>query len=69
MNENVENWFTYHAPTAEQVTDYEFLRRQGKELAYDFLSTVPAGPERDQALNYLRMAIMWANAGIACAGQ
>lgn len=68
-DEDVENWFTYHAPNSAQLVDYQYLRARGKELAYDLFSTVPAGPEREQALNHLRMAIMWGNAGIACAGK
>lgn len=67
--EDIENWFTYHAPDNVQLLDYQYLRTRGKELAHDFLSTVPAGAELEQAMNHLRMAIMWGNAGIACAGE
>jgi hypothetical protein len=65
MPDDLENRFTYHPPTAEQIPLYEEIRPAGKALARMVLRMVPAGPERDKALDSIDQAIMWANAGIA----
>jgi hypothetical protein len=65
----IDNWFTYHPPTADQVAIYENLRNHARELAHLIAIQVPAGLERDQAMAHLRDAVMWSNAGIACNGS
>ena len=64
--EHVDNWFTYHAPTPEQIPKYLEIREAGKELAKKILANVPAGADQSDAIRSVRNAIMTANAGIAC---
>lgn len=65
-SEDIDNWFTYHAPDERQVAVYRRLRNAGGRVADLFNATVPDGVEKDNAMQALRQAIMWANAGIAC---
>lgn len=68
--EQIDNWFTYHAPTPEQQKAYELLREKGKELA-NAINTlvVPESADKTAAMRKLREAIMTANAAIACGGK
>ena len=62
----VNVWFTYHAPHASQIPLYTKIRDDAKLLAQTIVLSCPRGVERDAAINSLRMAVMFANAGIAC---
>lgn len=62
---DVENIFTYHAPSKLQQAAYEQLRLDAKKLAVQVLSLVPPSRERSLALTKLEETVMWANAGIA----
>lgn len=62
----IENLFTYHPPTQEQVQIYRELREQTKRLAYTFKRHVPE-PELGGCLRGLNIALMSANMAIACA--
>jgi len=65
MTETIENNFTYHSPTPEQVCAYEQLRTKAKELAYLITELTPHSREQALALTNLEQSIMWANAAIA----
>lgn len=62
----IENAFTYHKPTPEQIPVYEALRELGGNLARSIYAKCPESRERALALTKLREAIMWANAAVAC---
>lgn len=63
--EDIENRFTYHPPTEEQVGVYALIRGECHELA-DFLNLMcPDSREKSLAMTYLEDAVMWANASIA----
>lgn len=62
----IENWFTYHAPSAEQLHNYSAIRHAAKMLAETINRNVPAGPDKSAAMRKLRETVMTANAGIAC---
>lgn len=62
----IENAFTYHKPTPEQIPVYESLRDMGGQLARHIYANCPESRERSIALAKLREAIMWANAAVAC---
>ena len=64
---DLTRWFTYHTPTPEQIPLYESLRAEARTFAQSIAIACPEGVERDRALAALREAVMWANAGIACA--
>jgi len=64
LRERVEDWFTYHSPSGDQVLQMQEIR----ELAYQLASKI-ADVEMDYsdkmaALRRLREATMTANAGI-----
>lgn len=62
----LENAFTYHTPTEDQVKDYNKIRSEGKRLATVINKLCPDSRERSLALTKIREAVMWANAAIAC---
>ena len=64
---DLENVFTYHAPTGpEQVETYQKVREGGLTLAKLIDVSTPDGPEKTLAIRKVQEAVMWANAGIAC---
>lgn len=62
----IQRDFTYHPPQPGQPERYGALREKAKELATLICMTVPPSPERDFALQLLKMSNMTANAAIAC---
>ncbi len=66
--ERIEEWFTYHAPTSEQVEQYKAIREKAKELARTISANTPHSADQTAALRKLREAVMTANAAIACRG-
>lgn len=64
-NKEIENNFTYHAPSTDMPQKFETLRKKAKELAYLINELVPNGREQSLAQTKLQEVIMWANAGIA----
>lgn len=67
--EQLDNWFTYHAPTPEQLASYDAIRKTAKVLAYVFNENVPESADKTAAMRSLRLAVMQANAAIACGGK
>lgn len=64
---DIENSFTYHPPSPDQIPRYEALRAAGKQLALAIDEHVPDGPSKTLAIRKVEAAVMWANKGIACA--
>jgi hypothetical protein len=64
----INNRFTYHAPTGSQPERYVAIREKAKELATLIAQTGHESRELSLALTHLQNAVMWANAGIACNG-
>lgn len=69
MNTEIENWFSYHRPSAEDQAKYEEIRSKAKELATVIADTCPPSADRTAAMRKLREAVMTANASIACGGK
>lgn len=61
----IENNFTYHAPSADMLPKFEKLRNKAKELSFLINELVPNGREQSLAQTKLQEVVMWANAGIA----
>lgn len=61
----INNWFTYHSPSADQVPKYEAIRAHAREFAHVINNLVPDSADKTTALRTLREAVMWANAAIA----
>jgi hypothetical protein len=58
--------FTYHSPTLDQVEKYKRIRDEAKILALTISAECPQSAESARAINFVRQAVMWANAAIAC---
>lgn len=67
--ERLLNWFTYHAPSPEQIPAYEEIRAAGLEFAKTILRLTPPSADQSSAIRKIREAVMTANAAIACQGQ
>ena len=64
--EDLDNWFTYHAPTNDQLPRYEKIRSAGRHLADIILECTPPSADQSDAIRKVREAVMTANASIAC---
>ena len=62
---NIDEVFTYHAPSPDQVVRYEKLRAAAKEFASAILQNVIPSAERTRALNNVSDTLMLANKAIA----
>lgn len=67
--DQLENWFTYHSPTPEQLPKYEAIREAGHTLALVIVANTPSSADQTDAIRKVREAVMTANASIACGGQ
>lgn len=65
----LENWFTHHWPTMEQVEQYQRIRSEGHRFAAILTALIPPCPDRSVAIRKVREAVMTANAAIACGGR
>ena len=65
----LDNWFTYHAPTPEQVTAYAALRAAARSFAREVVTWTPPSADQTTAIRKIREAVMTANAAIACGGK
>lgn len=69
LQEKIENWFTYHPPTPEQVVQYGRIRDAAKDFAIVIAENTPPSADQTAAIRKVREAVMTANAAIACEGQ
>ena len=67
MKHEIENWFTYHPPSPEQIPAYNTIREAGKHLATLIDSNCPPCADTTAAIRKVREAVFSANAAIACA--
>jgi hypothetical protein len=65
MSQQIENNFTYHAPTARQAEKYTVIRGEAKSLALIIDGMCPNSREKSLAMTNLEQAVFWANAAIA----
>lgn len=65
---DIDNIFTYHSPTPDQVPKYEAIRAQAKILGQVIVDNTPASADQSAAIRLLREAVMTANACIALNG-
>ena len=64
----IENLFSYHAPTPNQVLSMEILRDGAKSLARTINEVVPDGADKSAAIRLLRQCVQISNAGIILNG-
>jgi len=65
----IDNWFTYHTPSSDQIPRYDTIRRTARILARVILDNCPPSADRSAAIRQLRECVMTANASIACGGR
>lgn len=63
--EEINIRFDYHPPSAEQIPQYEEVRRRFKDLAGYLNNTLPEGREKHLSFTYLEQAQFSANSAIA----
>ncbi|MCK5607917.1 hypothetical protein KAR91_38915 [Candidatus Pacearchaeota archaeon] len=66
---DLENWFTYHSPTDDDIPKYKAIREKGLAFARQIYVLCPPGPDTTAAIRKVREAVMTANAAIACCGE
>jgi hypothetical protein len=64
--EQLDNWFVYHRPTADQTARYQAIRDKARELALLVIQSTPRSPDRTAALRDLRKTVHAINMVIAC---
>lgn len=67
--EQLDNWFMYHAPKDGQAQQYEELRAAGKAMAEVIVRLTPSSADQTAAIRKVREAVFTANAAIACGGK
>jgi hypothetical protein len=65
----LDNWFTYHQPVADQPKQYGEIREAGKRFAEVILKNSPPSADQTAAIRKIREAVFTANAAIACGGE
>lgn len=65
----LENWFTYHSPTPEQLPKYQAIRDAALKFAEVIVENTPPSADQTAAVRKIREATMTANASIACNGE
>lgn len=61
----IEDLFTYHPPTPDQIPRYTKIRDAAKAFAHVLLECAPDSADRMAAIRKLRECVMTANAAIA----
>jgi hypothetical protein len=66
---NIDDVFTYHAPSEEQIVKYATLRQSARLLGRSILSNTPVCADQQASLRLLRECLHMANAAIALEGR
>lgn len=69
LYDRIENDFTYHPPTQDQIPKFVAIRDEAKNFAHLIDKLVPDGREKSLALTALDQVVWSANAGIARAKE
>lgn len=67
--EQLDNWFSYYTPDADQLVAYAKLRSAAREFGGVINDLVPESADKTAAVRKLRECVMTANAAIACGGK
>lgn len=62
----LNNWFTHHAPHGDQAERYTRIRAAGLAFARVIMENTPGCADQTAAVRKVREAVMVANAAIAC---
>ena len=66
QQEQIDSWFSYHPPNADQQKAYTDIRNKAKELAEMFNALAPDCADKTAAMRELRGTVMAMNLAIAC---
>lgn len=66
---SIEDMFTYHAPTSDQIPKYEAIREAARLFGAVILENTPPSADQTAAIRLLRQAVMTANQGVATGGK
>lgn len=66
---DVDEWFTYHAPSADQMERLQRIRESAKELALVVIRNTAASADQTAALRKIREGVMTANAAVVLEGR
>lgn len=69
LQEMLDDIFSYHAPSKDQLENYQHLREAAKQFALVILELTPACADRSDAIRKVREALMTANAAVALNGK
>jgi hypothetical protein len=61
----IDDIFSYHAPTGDQPERYDAIRSKARELAHVIIENTPSSADQTAAIRKLRECVMTANASIA----
>lgn len=64
----LEDVFTYHAPTPDQLPRYNVIREAAKDFATSILANTSPSADQSASLRHIREAVWTANASIALEG-
>ena len=67
--EQLDNWFTYHSPTPDQLPKFLAIREAGEVFASTIVANAPDCADTTAAVRKVREAVMTANQAIACGGK
>ena len=67
--EQIDNWFTYHSTTPDQLPKYLAIREAGKVFAEAIVANAPDCADTTTAIRKIRESVMTANQAIACGGK
>lgn len=65
LPEDIENRFSYHAPTTGNIALHEEVRLWAKHFAVYLNDTLPESREKSLAFASLEEVVFWSNASIA----
>jgi len=63
--QELDDWFTYHAPKGNQPERYVLIRDTARALADVIVNNTPSSADQTAAIRKLRECVMTANAAIA----
>lgn len=66
---HLDNWFTYHAPSADQLPKYLAIREAGRVFAAVVIANTPESADQSVAIRKIRETVMISNQAIACGGK
>lgn len=68
-DEQLVNWFSYHAPQHEDLVKYQKIREAALTFARVINENAPESADKTAAMRKLRESVMTASAAIACGGK